>query len=125
MLRGNAGQGIVEQIDGVIALDGDLYLVEMKWWAEPLDLGEISHHLVRVFARGGVRGFFIANPGYTDAAVVSCKEFLQQKVFLLADLEEQFRVAAVDVDLAAYLKKKVEAAVIDKNPYSKPDLPPA
>ena len=26
------GEGIVEQIDGVIELDGEIYLVEIKWW---------------------------------------------------------------------------------------------
>ena len=31
-LVGDGGEGIVEQIDGVIELKGDLYFVEMKWF---------------------------------------------------------------------------------------------
>jgi hypothetical protein len=119
-LRGNEGEGIVEQIDGVIALDGDLYLVEMKWWAERLGPGEVAQHLVRVFNRGQARGIFIAHPGYTDAAILTCKESLQRAVFVLADLEELSRVADLAKDLPEYLRKKVQCALVEKNPYAKP-----
>ncbi len=51
---------MVEQIDGVIELDGELNLVEIKWWSVPLGAGEVSHHLVRVFNRGHLRGIFIS-----------------------------------------------------------------
>lgn len=59
-LNGNEGQGIVEQIDGVIALDGELYLVEMKWLSEPVGPDEIAPHCVRVFSRDAARGIFIS-----------------------------------------------------------------
>lgn len=32
-LKGNEGEGIVEQVDGVIEIDGTIYLLEMKWLA--------------------------------------------------------------------------------------------
>jgi Restriction endonuclease len=51
---------MVEQIDGVIERDGELYLVEIKWWSVPLEPGELSHHLVRVSNRGHARGIFIS-----------------------------------------------------------------
>ena len=51
-IKGNEGEGIVEQIDGLIELDGHLYLVEMKWHADPLGVDLVSQHLVRVFNRG-------------------------------------------------------------------------
>jgi hypothetical protein len=57
------GQGIVEQIDGVVELDGRLYLVEVKWWHDPLGPGDVAQHLVRVFNRGHARGIFIAASG--------------------------------------------------------------
>ena len=50
------GQGIVEQIDGVVELDGELYLVEVKWWHVSLGPGDVAQHLVRVFNRGHARG---------------------------------------------------------------------
>ncbi len=40
------GEGVIEQIDGVIEMDGEIYLVEMKWWDKPLGTGEVSQHLV-------------------------------------------------------------------------------
>ena len=46
-LTGSDGEGIVEQIDGVVELDGEVYLVEMKWWDEPLGVETVSQHLVR------------------------------------------------------------------------------
>lgn len=48
-LKGSSGEGIIEQIDGAVEIDGDLYLVEMKWWNEPLGVSEVSPHLVRLF----------------------------------------------------------------------------
>src|SRR5271165_5639328 len=50
------GAGVVEQIDGVIELEGNLYLVEIKWWKDALGPGDVAQHLVRVFNRGHARG---------------------------------------------------------------------
>ena len=36
------GQGIGEQIDGVIELDGHIYIVEMKWLSEPIGVDKVS-----------------------------------------------------------------------------------
>ena len=68
------GEGIVEQIDGVIELDGEIYLVEVKWWNQPLGTGETSQHLVRVFSRNCARGLLISYSGFTDPAITMCKE---------------------------------------------------
>ncbi len=51
------GEGIIEQIDGVVEIDGYLYLVEMKWWKNPLGKIEVSPHLVNVFNRGHAGAF--------------------------------------------------------------------
>lgn len=45
---GGGGQGIVEQIDGAIQCRGDIYLVEMKWWNQPIGPGEVNSHLSRL-----------------------------------------------------------------------------
>jgi restriction system protein len=55
-LTGDNKEGIVEQIDGVIELDGNYYLVEMKWWGQAVGPDEIGKHLVRIFTRGQARG---------------------------------------------------------------------
>jgi len=44
-LKGDEGQGIIEQIDGAVEIDGVLYLVEMKWWDKPIGRPEIARIL--------------------------------------------------------------------------------
>lgn len=117
---GTAGEGVVEQIDGVVVLDGDVYLVEMKWWSQPLGVGEVSHHLVRVFNRNAARGILISQSGYTDPAVTTCRESLTQSVFVLAHLSEIVLLLEHGDSLADLLRAKVQAAIVDKNPLVEP-----
>ncbi len=116
------GQGVVEQIDGVIELDGHLYLVEMKWWKDALGPGEVAQHLVRVFNRGQSRGIFISASAYTPAAILSCKESLTRAVFVLCDLEEFVHLLEQEKDLQDFLKQKIAAAIVEKNPYHRPAI---
>lgn len=111
------GEGVVEQIDGVIELDGEIYLVEVKWWDKPLGTGEVSQHLVRVFSRNCARGLLIYYSGVTDPAVTICKESLARMVVTLCGLQEIVQLLEREDDLAEFLRKKVRAAVIDKNPH--------
>jgi len=71
-LVGEEGEGIIAQIDGVIEIDGYLYLVEMKWWSKRLGKAEVSPHLVDVFNRGHVGGILISASGYTEPAIAVC-----------------------------------------------------
>ncbi len=74
-IKGKHGEGIVEQIDGLIELDGQLYLVEMKWWNSPIGTKEVTPHLMRLFSRGGhARGLFISYSGYTEPAISTCRD---------------------------------------------------
>ena len=61
-LKGNPGSGVIEQIDGVIKLRGQLYLVEIKWEQETLGREKVASHVVRVFSRAMAGGIFILNP---------------------------------------------------------------
>lgn len=120
-LKGDSNEGIIEQIDGVIELDGELYLVEMKWWNTNLGPGDISQHMVRVYGRGCARGIFIANPGYTDAAKLSCKQnMLPKSVFILTELSEFVSLLEGNHDLIQFFKQKIGAAIIDQNPFFRP-----
>ena len=111
------GEGVIEQIDGVIELDGEIYLVEMKWWDKPLGTGEVSQHLVRVFTRHCARGLLISYSGYTDPAITICREALARMVVALCGLQEVVQLLEREDDMAEFLRKKVRAAVIDKNPH--------
>lgn len=119
-LTGLQGEGIVEQIDGAIEIEGELYLVEMKWWNEPLGIGDVSHHLVRLFNRGQVRGIIISESGYTGPAVTTCKEALSSIVVILCRLEEIVLLLEQEKDLRVFLKAKISAAMIEKNPMYEP-----
>lgn len=119
-LVGEAGEGIVEQIDGVIELGGVLYFVEMKWYRDPVGKPEISEHLVRLMSRAEVRGIFISASDYTEPAVRTVREFLQHKVLILSTLQEIVRLLEQQDDLVEFLTKKLQAAQIYKNPYFRP-----
>jgi restriction system protein len=114
------GHGIVEQIDGVIEIDGVRYLVEMKWWQKPLGAPEVAPHLVRVYGRGHAGGLIISNSGFTDAAIQSCKEALAQKVIILCELHEMVLLLDQEGNIKDFFKRKIDAAVIDKSPFFKP-----
>ena len=119
-LLGNAGEGIVEQIDGVIELKGDLYFVEMKWFRAPVGKAEISEHLVRLMSRAEGRGIFISASDYTEPAIHIAREFLQQKILVMATLEEIVRLLERQDELDDFLLKKVRVAQIHKDPYFRP-----
>lgn len=118
-IKGKCGEGIIEQIDGLIELEGHLYLVEMKWWNSPIGVGDISPHLVRVFNRGGqARGLFISYTDFTDAAIAQCRDALVQgAVVVLSTLQEVVTLLDGDGDLRGWLKRKANAAIADKQPF--------
>jgi hypothetical protein len=68
-LKGLEGEGIIEQIDGAVEIDGVLYLVEMKWMNKPIGRQEIAPHFVSVYGRGDVGGIFISYSGFSTAAI--------------------------------------------------------
>ena len=119
VVKGNEREGIVEQIDGMIELQGNLYLVEMKWHAAPIGTDGVSQHLVRVFNRSGARGIFIASSGYTDAAIATCRESLAQITIALCELEELVMLLEHGHDLERFLRRKIEYAVADRKPFKK------
>jgi restriction endonuclease Mrr len=116
-LRGAAGEGVIEQIDGVIDFQGRVYLVEVKWWNKPLGVNEIAPHMVRIFARSGANGIIISDSGFTEPAISQCREHLAQKTIVLSSLQEIVNVLYEESDLVVWLRKKINAAIIDKNPF--------
>lgn len=119
-LVGQENEGVVEQIDGVIEIDGYIYLVEMKWWEAPLGTADVSPHLVKVFNRGHAGGILISNSRYTQPAITTCKEALSQKIIVLCELEEIVKLLERQSSLKELLKSKIRASVVDKQPLYKP-----
>lgn len=119
-LVGDQGEGIVEQVDGVIELKADIYFVEMKWYKEPVGRAQISEHLVRLMGRDQARGLFISASDFTEPAVHTSREFLQHKLIALCHLQEIVSGLERQDDLPDLLMQKVQAAIIHKNPYFRP-----
>jgi len=119
---GDEAEGIVEQVDGVIELDGEIYLVEVKWLAKPVGAAEISPHLVRLFSRGEARGIFISQSPFTEPAIAQSKQALAQKVSILCEFEEIVHLLEHQADVARYFREKVRAAITEKRPLYRPTL---
>ena len=118
-IRTENGKAIAEQIDGAIEFEGHIYIVEMKWWNEPIGVPDVSTHLVRVFGRGGVRGAFISASGYTESAIGTCKEALRDVPIVLCDLSEFVMLLETEADLKIVLKDKIQAALLAKKPFQR------
>jgi len=118
-LKGESGQGVIEQIDGVVEIDGVLYLVEMKWWDKPIGRQEIAPHFVSVYGRRDVAGIFISYSGFSAAAIEDAKTGLAQKVFVLTELQEIIQAIDRESDLKAFFKEKINRAKSDRNPFYK------
>jgi len=108
---------VLEQIDGVIELNGTIHLVEMKWLKYPVGMGEFSPHLSRLFMRANAHGIFIATNGYTESVITECRNALNLKTIFLCSLQEFVMLLQRQDDLMTFLKKKSHAAIIEKNPY--------
>lgn len=118
---GDQGEGVIEQVDGVIELDNHVYFVEMKWWNKPVGVPEVSQHLVRVYGRAEGRAVIISASDFTTPAIAICKEALTQKVVTLCTLQELVMLLEKMADLKEFLRSKINAAIVDKEPFPKID----
>jgi restriction endonuclease Mrr len=119
---GNPGDGIIEQIDGIIEIDNQIYLVEIKWKKESIGSDEIYAHLGRIYHRANAHGFFISASNYTASALTAAKEALNKNALLvLFSLEEFVKVITNEIDFKQYSRKKIESAIIKKEPYCFPE----
>ena len=108
---------VLEQIDGVIVLDGTIHLVEMKWLKDPVGIADFSPHLVRLFSRESASGIFISNSEFTEPVLKECANALNQRTMFLCSLQEIVMLLQNETDLLAMLRKKSHAAVVAKQPF--------
>lgn len=111
------GTVVVEQVDGVIEFEGSIYLVEMKWLSSPVGVPELSSHMMRLFARDGVRGIFISNSDFTASAIAECVTHSCNRTMALCTLREIVMLLLNERDLVELLRSKVRAAILDKKPF--------
>lgn len=121
-VRGEDGQ-VKEQIDGLIALGLQDILVEAKWHAEPIGRADVSPHLVSVYSRGDVYGLYISFSKFTDPAIEEVRNALTQKVVVLAEVREILMLLETeDTSISDWLKDKIRAARVDRNPLCRPGI---
>jgi len=116
---GEKGEGVIEQIDGIIEIDHQIYFVEMKWKKDPISNSDVYQHLGRINYRANARGIFISESGYTPSAISAAKESLVNNTFVMFDLEEFVRILELEIDYPDYLRSKIQSAIIEKNPYKR------
>lgn len=106
----------IEQVDGAIELDGQVYLVEMKWWSKPLGRGDVASHLVRVYGRGQVGGILISNSPYHPSVIADFKDALKTKTVVLVELKEIVQALSLNQSVCDLLTAKIRAAALLKDP---------
>ncbi|SHN23064.1 Restriction endonuclease [Cyclobacterium lianum] len=119
---GENGEGILEQIDAIIEIDYQVYLVEMKWMKSPIGSNDLFAHLGRIYHRTGAHGIYISASGYTPSGIEAAKDALKGNALLvLFELEEFVNIIEDEIDFNQYLRDKIKKAIIDKNPYVRMD----
>jgi restriction system protein len=119
---GDNGEGILEQIDGIIEIDYQIYLVEMKWTKCPIASNDIFAHLGRIYHRTNAHGIYISASGYTPSGIEAAKDALKGNALLvLFDLEEFVNIMQNEIDFNQYLRDKIKYAIIEKNPFVRMD----
>ncbi|MEG3849149.1 restriction endonuclease [Microcoleus sp. herbarium19] len=113
-IKGENNEGVIQQVDGAIEVNSCLYLIEMKWCKEALGPGDVTPHMMRLFARTDVRGIFISASGYTEAAIIDIKAALNQKIIVLFTLKELVFLLERESPFESLLKSKVEAIQLER-----------
>lgn len=117
---GAPGEGIIEQLDGVVEVDNQIFLVEMKWKKDSIGIDDIFSHLGRIYHRANAHGIFISASGYSPSGVTAAKEALIKNALLVMfDLEEFVKVIDGEIDFKNYLRDKIKTAIIEKEPYKR------
>jgi hypothetical protein len=111
---------IVEDVTGVIELDVSNYLVEIKWRKRSLSIQEVSTYLARMFNSGYPGGILISCSDFTQSAITTCEEALSQRTVVLCEMAEIVTLLEQNDSLDAFLKAKISAAKIDRNPLYAP-----
>jgi hypothetical protein len=120
VLVAEEGGGVIEQIDGAVEIDSRIYLVEMKWWGQPLSRREVSTHLVSVYGRGDAGGILISKSGFHPSAIADCATALSQRTVVLVELEEIVKALDRGVPLIDLLRPKIREATLSKRPLTRP-----
>ncbi|HLH71617.1 MAG TPA: hypothetical protein VKY90_21975 [Candidatus Dormibacteraeota bacterium] len=113
--------GIVEQIDGVVELDGRRYLLEVRDHSVPLSAEELAWPILKARSRAGVGLILVSASGYTRPAVEYCQGALRELAVVLVHLDELVALRDPEGELPDLLRAKVHAAELYRDPYLRAD----
>lgn len=89
----------------------------MKWLKASVGVDELGSHMMRLFARDGVRGLFISSSDFASSAIAECVTHSTTKTMALCTLHEIVMLLLNERDLVPLLRTKVRAAILDKKPF--------
>jgi len=117
-----AGGKIDTQVDGVIQLDANLYLVEIRWEEAALGVGDIQNHL-ELLSSGDeaspTRGIIVSFNGFTEQAIDAARAAIKAgHTIILCTLSDFTHMLAGEGHLDALLRTRINIATLDKNPYA-------
>lgn len=120
VVSGEAGAGIIEQIDGAVEIDKHLYLVELKWWKDKLSRAEVAPHLVSVYGRADAGGIMVSASGFHESAIADYQAALAHKKVVLVELREIVTTLDRDLSLLDLFRPKLVEATLTKRPLTYP-----
>lgn len=117
VLRSPSSGQILEQIDGMIELDGRYFLTEAKWESGPLEIVGVAEHLRRVFSRPDTHALFIVANGPTEAAIAACGDaFANRRIVAIVLLRELVAILEQGQDLKEFLRSRILDCLGHKHP---------
>lgn len=97
-----------EQIDGSLRFDTDDYILEAKWWAEPVGRDEVDTFATKVGFKGkNALGLFVAVNGFTKVAL---DRYSEKTPFVAMDGADLFLVLDGRIRLDDLLRAKLRHA---------------
>ncbi len=99
-----------EQIDGAVHFDAHTYLVEARWWNQPLEHKDVSDLFVKIETRpSGTRGIYISASGFTDGCIDECSR--TKMAVILVTLEDVLLSLEAETPIGEMLLRKFQEYV--------------
>lgn len=97
-----------EQIDGSFLLDGEIYLIEAKWRAQPIGVAELHNFHGKLDQKAAwTRGLFVSDSGFTEEGLTA---FGRGKRLICMDGLDLYESLDRELSLNDVLARKVRVA---------------
>jgi len=114
------GGALPGRVEALLDIAGASFFVEVQRQKEPIDVRQVSNHLVRAAARDGTDAMLISSSGFAPPAISICRDALSRKTVVLIELSELVQLLERGRDLRNFLLAKIKAAVVEEEPLFRP-----